>query len=206
MENHSCTYLDLLLEKHDILNILNLEDDKSVNEDCNYFDTKGNHVDAQTYQKSVMREAILNTDMCFHFSLLDHVVNLVDLHIFEAIKNKRHNERVNRLETLHSSFSSTHSPVSFPSPTMTRKESVISNTLLLSKSPSNEFVKNANANIKPFTPCFSTTVETPSENPNGDSKQSLTSNTQLTEIYPLQTTVDDRRKFINILLHAAGII
>ncbi|KAJ3079713.1 High affinity cAMP-specific and IBMX-insensitive 3',5'-cyclic phosphodiesterase 9A, partial [Quaeritorhiza haematococci] len=69
LENHSCAHVEKLLTKHPFLERFTYGD----NITSDLVDADGNPLDTPSAIKEMVLDAILSTDMCFHFTLLDHL-------------------------------------------------------------------------------------------------------------------------------------
>jgi hypothetical protein len=67
LENLSCDRLSELLEKHKIIEILEYGHVEPI------LDTTGKEIDTFMYMHRIIRDSIMNTDMCFHFQLLKQI-------------------------------------------------------------------------------------------------------------------------------------
>ena len=67
LEHHSISHLHDLIQKHNLLDLF------AFKEYPDLFDNQGNKLSSKDYMISIMDDAILNTDMCYHFNLLNHL-------------------------------------------------------------------------------------------------------------------------------------
>ncbi|KAJ3222187.1 High affinity cAMP-specific and IBMX-insensitive 3',5'-cyclic phosphodiesterase 9A [Clydaea vesicula] len=151
LEAYSCDILDELLSKHKFLNRL----DFGILPDL--VDQSGNKLDKICFLKETMREAIINTDMCYHFLLLEQ------LNIFDNNSSTCNNNN----DTDDSTISSLHKQIDSNNSCIKEKKLVKCNNKL-DASTKSKFLAEKNCIIIP-------------------------------------KKLRERRKMVNILLHAADI-